>query len=80
MQVTVNLPEELSLKIENLRKKLKIERSDIIQIALNKLVNEYVDISNKPYNKVKKYLGVAESGIPDLGSNHRKHLDNRIKK
>lgn len=36
---------------------------------------------NKPYpfSKAKRLIGVAESGIDDLGQNHRKYLLGQIK-
>jgi hypothetical protein len=31
-------------------------------------------LGTRPYDKVRDLLGSIESGIPDLGQNHRKHL------
>ena len=49
-------------------------------MAIKKFVDEYShDKEMKPYSKAKRLIGVAESGVPDLGTNHRKYLINRIK-
>lgn len=33
----------------------------------------------KPFDKVRKLIGIAESGISDLGKNHRKYIIDKIK-
>lgn len=36
-------------------------------------------VRTRPYDRVRELLGSIESGIPDLGQNHRKHLLQRLK-
>ena len=49
-------------------------------MAIRKFIEEYDDDKEiRPYEKVKHLIGKAESGISDLGTNHRKHLIDRIK-
>ena len=52
----------------------------MVRMALRKFADEFQENGERPYEKVKNLLGVVESGIPDLGSDHRKHLLERIKR
>ena len=47
-------------------------------------IKQFIDFHNdnhekNPFSKAQHLLGVAESGIPDLGQNHRKYLIEKIK-
>jgi hypothetical protein len=48
-------------------------------MAIKKFIEEYSDSTVKPFAKVKHLLGVAESGVSDLGQCHRYHLIKKIK-
>ena len=81
MQLTIRIPDEYKKKIEQLSGHLGLKKSDIARLALRKFIEENLEGDQKtPYQKVKHLLGSTESGIMDLGQNHRKHLMNRIKK
>ena len=48
-------------------------------MAIRKFIEEYAaDNETRPYQKAKRLLGVVESGITDLGQNHRKYVLNQI--
>jgi hypothetical protein len=79
MQLTIRMPDEQMSRIELIAKKLGLKKSDVTRMAIKKFIEEYDDITAKPYAKVKHLLGVVESGIPDLGQRHRKHLLKKIK-
>ena len=81
MQLTIRIPDEYMSKIDLIAKKMGLRKSDITRMAIRKFVDEYGDYDEKakPYDKVKHLLGIAESGISDLGQNHRKHLVDKIK-
>ena len=80
-QLTVRISEKLDQEISVLAKRLHLKRSDIVRMALEKLVAEFeVKSEQSPYERVKKLVGLVESGIPDLGEAHRKHLKAKIKR
>lgn len=81
MQLTVRLPDEYKDKIDMLVDKMGLKRSDIIRIALKQFIEENLRRDQrKPYEKVNALLGIAESGIEDLGQRHRDYLMEKIKK
>ncbi len=78
-QFTIRMPEEYLAKIEQISKSTGLKKSDITRMAIRKFIEEYFDDKEKkPYIKARRLLGVIESGISDLGQNHRKYLLKRI--
>ena len=80
MQLTIRMPDEQMGKIEYIAKKLGLKKSDVTRMAINKFLEEYSNSAMKPFDKVKHLLGVAESGVSDLGQRHREHLLRKIKR
>lgn len=78
MQLTIRMPDEQMIMIENIAKKMGLKKSDITRIAITKFIEEYSDNTVKPFTKVKHLLGVVESGVTDLGQRHRSHLIKKI--
>jgi len=79
-QLTVRIPDELETQIAGLAKGMRLKRSDIVRLALERFVAESQrqdDIT--PYEKVERLVGGISSGIPDLGESHRKHLMEKLK-
>ena len=79
MQLTIRMPDEQMIMIENIANKMGLKKSDITRMALKNFIEEYSDSTVKPFAKVKHLLGVVESGVPDLGQRHRNHLIKKIK-
>ena len=80
-QITIRMTEEDLSRIELIAKSTGLKKSDITRIAIRKFVDEYNPQNNaRIYDKVKHLVGVVESGIPDLGLNHRQHLIKKIRK
>jgi predicted DNA-binding protein len=78
--LTIRMPEEYFLKIEQIAKSSGLKKSDITRMAIRKFLEEYSgDETTDLYSKAKRLVGVVESGIPDLGQNHRDHLLRKIK-
>ena len=49
-------------------------------MAIQKFLKEYNNEEEADlYSKAKRLIGVVESGISDLGQNHRKYLIKKIK-
>ena len=80
-QLTVRVPEDLERKLSRYAKKLRLKRSDIVRMAIERFLDEtYVREEQSPYESVKNLIGSVESGIPDLGTAHRDHLLKRMRK
>ena len=80
-QLTVRLSDDLDRGVSNLAKRLRLKRSDIVRMALEKFLEGFHgEEENSPYEKVKSLIGAISSGIPDLGEAHRKHLIRKFKK
>jgi predicted transcriptional regulator len=80
MQLTIRIPDEYSLKIDKLTKKMGLKKSDIARLALKQFLEENsVEEEEKPFDKIKHLLGSAESKIEDLGQRHRDYLIVKIK-
>ncbi|RJR15302.1 MAG: ribbon-helix-helix domain-containing protein [Nitrospiraceae bacterium] len=80
-QMTVRLPEDLDKEITNLSRKLRLKRSYIVRMALEKFLEDFnVKEETVPYERVKDLIGSISSGIPDLGESHRKHLLKKLNK
>ena len=79
-QLTIRMPDDYFVKIQKIAKISGLKKSDVTRMAIKKFIDEYGDGSEiRPYEKVKHLIGKAESGISDLGTNHRKYLIDRIK-
>ena len=80
-QLTVRVPEKLKNEITKIAKKHHLKRSDIVRMAIERLLEEFHEKEKiMPYDRTKDLIGSISSGIPDLGESHRKHLLKKIKK
>jgi antitoxin component of RelBE/YafQ-DinJ toxin-antitoxin module len=81
MQLTVRMPDKYTKKLKVLSKKMGLKRSDVVRLALQRFFDENgVGIDQSPFEKVKSMLGVAESGIKDLGQRHRHYLIQKMRR
>jgi len=81
MQLTIRVPDEQMVRIDQIARKMGLKKSDVTRMAINKFVEDFGGEANetKPYHRIKYLLGVAESGITDLGHRHREHLIRKIR-
>lgn len=80
-QLTVRLPDDLGNNISMLARKLRLKRSDIVRMALERFVKQAEGKDEEsPYDRVKNLLGSVSSGISDLGESHREHLVRKFKR
>jgi hypothetical protein len=56
-----------------------LKKPDITRMAIRSYIEKYEESESNPFSKVKSLIGIAESGITDLGQNHRKYLIEKIK-
>ena len=81
MQLTVRMPDEYTEKLNGLSKKMGLKKSDVVRLALKRFLDEDgKEIDPSPFQKVKRILGVDESGIKDLGQRHRHYLTQKIRR
>jgi len=74
-QLTVSLPDDLEEGLSVLSKRLRLKRSDIVRMALEKFIGEFKRVEEtKPYDRVASLMGAVSSGISDLGEAHRKYV------
>ena len=79
-QITIRMPEEYLNKIEQIAKASGLKKSDITRMAVRKFIEEYgSDEEPNLYSKAKPLIGVVESGISNLGQNHRMYVIDKIK-
>ena len=79
-QLTIRMPEKFMFKIEQIAKASGLKKSDITRMAIRKFLEDYrVEEEGDLYSKAKRLIGVVESGISDLGQNHREYFINKIK-
>jgi len=75
------MPDEYKKKIEVLSDNMGLKKSDVARLALRKFIDENLEQEQgTPYQKIKHLLGKSESGVKDLGQNHRKYLIKKIRK
>lgn len=81
MQLTIRVPDEQMVRIDQIARKMGLKKSDVTRMAINKFVEDFGGEASetKPYHRIKYLLGVAESGITDLGHRHREHLIRKIR-
>ena len=81
MQLTVRIQDDYTEKLDKVTKKMGLKRSDIIRLALKQFLQESYEKDNRtPFQKVSHFLGIAESGIKDLGQRHREYLIQKIRR
>ncbi len=82
MQLTIRMPDEYKARLEDVASRTGLKKSDIARLAVTKYIDEMydrLDDQDRPVDRAADLIGVAESGISDLGSQHRRHLLNRIR-
>jgi hypothetical protein len=74
------MPEEYLHKIEQIAKSSGLKKSDITRMAIRKFIDEYSSEDETDlYRKARRLVGIVESGISDLGQNHREYFIKKIK-
>ena len=81
MQLTVRIPDGYTKKLDQMSKRMGLKRSDIIRLAIKQFFEQdQRQDHSPPFQKVSHLLGVAESGVRDLGKRHRDYLAARIRR
>ncbi|HKY41219.1 MAG TPA: ribbon-helix-helix protein, CopG family [Polyangiaceae bacterium] len=72
-QLTFRLPQKAATELTRIASRRGLQRSDLLRQVVEQLVADETTVS-RPFERVKDLIGVLNSGRPDLGSDHRRHL------
>lgn len=78
-QLTFRVPKEMAEKLQEMADSAGLKKSDIARLALQGFIAQeeaadYSPSGSRPYDRIKHLIGSLDSGIPDLASRHREHL------
>ncbi len=81
MQMTIRLPDDYKERIDIIAAKTGLKKSDIARLALQRFLETFEKeaLEERPARRAHDLMGVVNSGIPDLGTNHRKHLTQKMR-
>ena len=76
MQMTIRLPDEYRTRIEAIALRTGLKKSEIARQAIKKFIESFDSqgAEDQPAARAQDLLGLAESGISDLGAEHRRHI------
>jgi predicted DNA-binding protein len=79
-QLTVRITDVLADRLDQAAREMRRKRSDIVRLALEEFLGEPdSEKLPRPVDLARDLIGSVESGIPDLGQNHRQHLLTRLR-
>jgi CII-binding regulator of phage lambda lysogenization HflD len=80
-QLTLRINSDLEQGLEALANHLHQKKSEIVRHALERFIAEE-SIKEVPscWQKVQHLAGTVETGVSDLGENHREHLRSMFKR
>lgn len=79
--LNVRISDDLDDKISRISKELRLKRSDVVRLAIESFAGEvWHEDRSSAFEKIRHLIGSVSSGIPDLGTEHRKHLLRKIRK
>lgn len=73
-QLTVRIPKDLRDALDRASRKSGLKNSEIVRLALQRHLRLHGGIDKRPAERVRGLLGGLESGVPDLGENHRAYI------
>jgi hypothetical protein len=74
-QLTFRLPNKVATDLTRIATRRGLQRSDLLRQLVEQMVAEEAN-GERPFERVKDLIGAVDSGQPDLGSSHRRHLKN----
>jgi len=79
-QLTVRLPEDLSLALKAASRRLQRKSSEIVRLALREYLGPSLASKTRPADRVRGLIGSLESGVPDLAEKHRSYIIESIRR
>ncbi len=77
-QLTVRLPEDLSLALQSASKRMQRKSSEIVRLALREYLQAPLEGRNA--DRIRGLLGSVDSGIPNLAEQHRAYVLESLKR
>ncbi|MCE2485819.1 MAG: ribbon-helix-helix protein, CopG family [Desulfurellaceae bacterium] len=74
-QLSLRLPTALAEKLAQAAARMQRKQSEVVRLALEQFLE--TELEARPITRVRDLLGSVESGLPDLGSQHRTYLKSR---
>jgi predicted transcriptional regulator len=74
-QLTFRLSKAIAGDLSRIAARRGLQRSDLLRQVVEQMVAEEAQASSH-FERVKDLIGAANTGQPDLGSEHRRHLRN----
>ena len=79
-QFTVRITDALADRLDQAAREMQRKRSEVVRLALEEFLEEPdAEKHPRPIDLARDLIGSVETGIPDLGQNHRQHLLNRLR-
>jgi hypothetical protein len=72
-QLTFRLPQKVASELTRIASRRGLQRSDLLRQMVEQVVADETNVG-RPFERVKDLIGAVNSGQPDLGSDHRRHL------
>ncbi|MFQ5547107.1 MAG: CopG family transcriptional regulator [Gammaproteobacteria bacterium] len=73
-QLTVRIPKDLRDALDRASRDSGLRNSEIVRLALQRHLKVSGGRHKRPAERVRGLLGGLESGVPDLGENHRAYV------
>lgn len=73
-QLTIRIPEELSLALDRASRRSGRKTSDIVRSALREYLRVGAKGGDRPAERVRGLIGSLDSGMPDLAEQHRLYI------
>ena len=78
-QLTLRMPAELADRLERVSRSTRRRRSELVRLALEQFLGQAdPGMERRPIDLVRDLLGSVDSGVTDLGRNHREYLLRRL--
>ena len=79
-QLTIRITDVLADRLEQAAREMRRKKSEVVRLALEEFLGEPDrEKLPRPADLARDLIGSVESGIPDLGQNHRQHMLNRLR-
>lgn len=77
-QLTIRLPTEMNLALQEAADRMRRNRSELVRLA----IEQFLGLGRgetSPAQRVSHLIGSLDSGVPDLAENHRDYVLRSLK-
>jgi len=78
-QLTIRLPRELNQALKQRALRMQRKPSELVRMAVAEFL-QVTSTDEAPAPRVKDLIGSVSTGIPDLATNHRQHILNKLRR